>query len=358
MKKKNLLVSAIAMLVVSALGLTAATYAWFTAAREPSIASFNMGVTTTQNLKISELGKASTFDYLGTTANDTTDWMDALDNVRLKGVDQADDGANWKDIVKLADSTPGAVQPDGTSVYAAPAALAAGTGSLAQTKYATMSFAKAEAYDADTATRFINSESYIRYTIYFRAEDVQGVYLNLGLITGGVNGTTRSRFTDTLRSGYADGDPSIDQAIRVGVAVHSAADAGIASFKVLAPNGASYLTQGGAPGYIADETVVNSANITAAAALVDANAWDSATGSLVKYTDADNNNWLLWKLFNLTESPDATAANITDNSANNGIIGVTFFIWVEGHDDDCVNDNSGTTITSTMSFYGIVDAAN
>lgn len=343
MKKKNLLVSAVAMLVVSALGLTAATYAWFTATREPSLAAIDMQVTTSQTLQVSDKGTLSTFGGTAAVGAADTDWVDTLSLERLGGTDTTGSLAHFYSPMKLADSTPGKAVLGDLEDFTAPTLTTADG-----TKYVNnVEFAKATVVDPDdyTTSGFVNSTSYIRFTVYFRAEARQMVFMDLD----------KSVFT--AKTAVTNAGNDLAHAIRAGFFVHGAADANTVAADpiVVAPNDAVYTagTQGGAGDQ--NYTAINKtpagtampynpagqpvASIPAAGARIDYNDGIVATPHKLVY------------LFDLAAATAYTGSNAA--AANAAARAVTIYIWIEGFDDNCQNAFLGSTISSAISFYGV-----
>lgn len=335
MKKKNLLVSAIAMLVVSALGLTAATYAWFTASREPMFTEIDMGVTTSSSLQVSDKGFFSTFAETPDDAVTGTNWVQTLSKARMTSTNtltSSNYSANYYAPLKLADSTPGAVgtvTPDEGKLLDDSAVGAVVGGGTTKTNYADMPFANSPKGVQGT---FKKSISYQRFTVYFRAQDAQRVFLNLDT-------STFLALTKT----------SLAPAIRVAFLVHTdAAATGIVPI-VYTPNGsaANYgATQNGA-NRVYDGVETFGTDAVAA-------SWSFTTplasiptfsaGDIYTYTDDATVAHKLLYLFDV----NASTANLND-----AIVAVTFYIWVEGFDEACINANAGGSISTLMNFYGV-----
>lgn len=163
MKKKSLLLSSLAMLVVAVLAFTGATYAWFVTGRAPSIEQIDVGVTEASVVQLGAIKSTAA------PAPTSSDYFFNLELAKLKAAETADTGFYYNpynatpDPIPLEPVTPHAVTASKPTFK--PAFDSAGaTGSFAPETAGPIDFDG----ETDSATSIaLPLGSYIAFDVFF-----------------------------------------------------------------------------------------------------------------------------------------------------------------------------------------------
>ena len=327
---KKKLISAIAMLTVSAVTLSTATYAWFTMNKEVSVTGMQVKAHAEEGLLINEVKAAAddNWDELATGGGDytavlrpastynLTDWWHAnskifsdeagLDN--LSGTVNVDNSGNK--YVSVSENATGVY--DETVVYAEGSneTNKATGGRRAETHvfYKDASFG-----DNGSGTYQAGEGFYVRYTYYLKSSGDSDLDIS--------NLQVRVKATKNTTGDNASGSsPALDPCLRVGVTMNTDVNSSdVAGTLIFAP-----ITHG-----------EESYNVTTAAdggSTASVTAIPATTGSFSEYTKLNNTNTTI------------TIPNVTSDG-----IPVQVYVWFEGEDEACKSQN----LTDILAAYDI-----
>ena len=294
--KKRAFISAIAMLIVSAIVLTSATYAWFSMAKRVEVESMELNVTSPEGIQIS----ANTSAF---TTKLTVD--------EIKGVASS----RFTAYTGNMNNVPDTVKP---------------SSSLFRTNGYLPAF-----YDGS-----INDAG--RMDIYKRA-DVGSGFVAFDLFVKVKTATTVKFGSSTVK---CEGNPELPTAMRIALI-----NCGTVAEKADAAASQSVL-----PGVNSAKKViyeVDAANHTAAAAALGASGImttrtiTAAGTNLV--TDSTYKNIVSNATYvGPTEATIATSASQARVDVDAGITRVRVYMWMEGNDVDCANDVAGATLNFNL----------
>ncbi len=306
--KKRAFVSAIAMLIVSAIVLTSSTFAWFSMSKEASVESMNLTVSSPEGIQISANASAwtasLTVDEIFDTDADTTSRYDAF---------EGNNNMYPADLIPVS------------SAFA---------GSDSATGYAT--FFKASLDDAGKATvtqltqtkAGQNNAGFVAFDLFFKVANQTTVYFGESTFTdvsnSKVNSALRLAFTP-LGNGAATTDAATATAWKsfnrdrtVSYEVDSLTRSDDAALRLSAgAQTTNYLQDAGGNG-----------SITANGLIL------GSSGTTIKGTA-------------LTDKSAATEKAFTLNA---GITKMRVYIWVEGQDVDCLNSVAGAALEVALKF--------
>ena len=307
--KKRAFVSAIAMLIVSAIVLTSSTFAWFSMSKQATVDSMDLTVSSPEGIQISANASAwtanLTIDEIFNTDDKTTSRYDAYEgNTNLYPTDLVPVSSAFE----YANSATGVV-----NFYKA---------TLDDTGYANVSVISQTAGNADNA-------GLIAFDLFFKVANDTTVYF----------GT--SEFVDNSSS-------DVLTALRVGFTPLGNVPIGSTAAEAQALKA---FTSG--TGNIVYE--VDSMNRSA-----DATSLGQTTGRLdTKYlagtgASGQTTNGILDNSF--THATAAKLVRDTDNASvksfnlKAGVTKMRVFLWVEGNDIDCQNSIAGAAFTAALKF--------
>lgn len=300
--------SALVMVLVMAAMLSTATYAWFTLSSSPTVAGMQMVATSTSGLTV---GKAVDGSFYNAIELETpTD----VDNINLPA------GAKAGDLLKLV-----------------PVALKSGTGFVEATYDA--STGKVTGLSSTAITEMVGNVAV--YTYYIKSDNGE---VNVGIITGDsaatteltvennqakTDGTMVRRKMDATdpTQGAGNASENATYATRIGLIVgDNTTD--WANMIILEPNNDG----------ITDNTQLNAANTMADSVTLASTASDVATKvSFQKngmITEGKTTDYTSASLFTVGESPTK----------------VTMYIWLEGADEQCVDEIKSDQLEAQIQF--------
>lgn len=307
--KKRAFVSAIAMLIVSAIVLTSSTFAWFSMSKQATVESMDLTVSSPEGIQIS--ANASAW-----TANLTIDEIFNTDETTTSRYDAYEGNANLypADLVPVSSAFEYANSATGVvDFYKA---------TLNDTGFANVSLVSQTAGNADNA-------GLISFDLFFKVAQQTTVYF----------GT--SEFVDNSSS-------DVLTALRVGFTPLGNLAIGSTAAEAQALKA---FTRG--TGNIVYE--VDSMNRSA-----DATSLGQTTGRLdTKYlagtgASGQTTNGILDNSFTHATAAklvrDTDAASVKSFTLNAGVTKMRVFLWVEGNDIDCQNSIAGAAFTAALKF--------
>ncbi len=320
MKKKNLLFGSLALLVVSIVAFTGATYAWFVAGRAPNVGEMDVQVAEASVVKIAT-------KQPGPGATPWAAWSSGLSEFKLT-VPAAELSTSEKYHNPNEAATPSPLNP------VTPVVSGAGPVKPITQTNGKISFQNEPTFDGSTYTAgAANNVDYISYDLWFinvssAAANLQQVYLDIESA-----GATDPATMFSVKGAYGsvnttEQQKEIVKSLRVAFITYGTdnADASAAIKYVYEPYDAATLTS-------ADyEDMGVQAPI------------EYATIGQSEVTDQESE----LKLFDI---PSATAGG-TLVAAN--LRRLTVVIWIEGNDLECVSGVSGGFFTSLIQF-GVKD---
>lgn len=290
--KKRAFISAIAMLIVSAIVLTSATYAWFSMAKRVEVESMELNVTSPEGIQIS----ANTSAF---TTKLTVDDIKGASSTRFTAYE-----GNINNI-------PETVKPSSSA-------------------FATSGFLP-KFFDGS-----INDQG--KMDVYAR-DDVGSGFVAFDLFIK-VKAATTVKFGSSTVT--CEANPELPTAMRIALVrcgtVAEKADA--ATIKSVLP--------GNAPGLKVIYELDASSHTAAATALGASGVMETKGIQSAGLNIATNNpftNTINGAAINATIATAASAAKIDVNA---GITRVRVYMWMEGNDVDCANDVAGATINFNL----------
>lgn len=297
--KKRTFISAIAMLVVSAIVLTSSTFAWFSMAKEVQVESMNLNITSPDGVQLS--GNANAFTTMLTLAD-------------LKG----ETTARWAAYDGNQNNFPELISPSSSNMGAVGALPSFFSGSIDDSGYLNASYVSSEM-----------GSGFVAFDIFVKVGKAQKVYWDQTKIT----------CTD---------NPDVISAMRVALV-----NCGVVPAKAEAADILSVL-----PENQYNNRVVmfepNSQNHTDASGYADGvTAPDKyIRAAFSKQTPGGNGNNITT---HVTYTSDSLCTRATDVDPSNayfnaavGINRVRVYLWMEGNDVDCANDVAGSSINFNL----------
>lgn len=305
--KKRAFVSAIAMLIVSAIVLTSSTFAWFSMSKEASVESMDLTVSSPEGIQIS--ANASAW-----TASLSVDEIFDIDPATKSRYDAYEGNNNLypADLIPVSSAFSGAESATG---YA--------------------NFYKVTLNDANkvSITSVVQSKEsqdaagLVAFDLFFKVAEAETVYFNSSTVTDNSN----SKINTALRVAFSPlGTVAIGTAPETAQALNSFASGKTVSYEVDSVNRSDDATALGiAPGALTTKHLngMSGQGSTATNGIVNAGA--NISGTAVKDTDSNST-----KCFSLSA----------------GITKVRVYIWVEGQDVDCLNSVAGASLTAALKF--------
>ena len=297
--KKRAFISAIAMLIVSAIVLTSATYAWFSMAKRVEVESMELNVTSPEGIQIS--------------AN-TTAFTTKLTVDNIKGTDETAGGKRFNAYEGHKNNIPTTVIPS-SSRFAEKALPAWFTGSI--NDQGTM--------DISRVSNEVGS-GFVAFDLFVKLKSATTVKFGSSTIT-------------------CEGNSELPTAMRMALVncgtVAEKAEADTIQAALPANASASVVYEVDASHHTSAATLLGASGIMTTKPIFMA-------GSGIK-TDSTYNNIVSGGYYdtNLLATLAATPANATV-SLGAGVSRVRVYMWMEGNDVDCANDVAGSTINFNL----------
>ncbi len=306
--KKRAFVSAIAMLIVSAIVLTSSTFAWFSMSKAASVEAMNLTVSSPEGIQISANASAwtasLTVDEIFDTDPDKTSRYDAY---------EGNNNLYPADLIPVSSPFAGA---DSATGYA--------------------NFYKATLDDQSKATVTVvsqtkegqNNAGLIAFDLFFKVAKETTVYFG----TSTFEDTSDSKINSALRLGFTplgNGDVSTDAATAQSWKAFTASKTITYEVDSLTRSDSAI-----------DLGIAAGAQPTKAIASSQANGATATGGILTSYvTDVNGTK--------LTDKSSETAKGFLLSA---GVTKMRVYLWVEGQDIDCLNSVSGAALTANLKF--------
>ena len=308
--KKRAFVSAIAMLIVSAIVLTSSTFAWFSMSKKASVDAMDLTVSSPEGIQIS--ANASTWtaslsiDEIFDTDDTTTSRYDAYEgNTNLYPADLSPVSSCFYD----ANTTTGAVNFYKTTLNDS---------------------GNASTVSVDQSAGNDDNAGLVAFDLFFKVAQQTTVYF----------GT--SEFTDP-------GNTDILTALRVGFTPLGNAAIGTPASQITALNS---FTRSASNNIVYEVDAVNrsadaiadgqTSGVLTTRYIFNSSASGSTTGGILNGGMINNSNAKI--------VTDQAAASDKSFVLNAGITKMIVYIWVEGQDVDCRNSIAGAAFTAALNF--------
>ncbi len=297
--KKRAFISAIAMLIVSAIVLTSATYAWFSMAKRVEVESMELNVTSPEGIQISANTSAFTTKL-------------TVDNI--KGTDETAAGKRFNAYANHMNNVPETVKPSSTGFYFSNNGYPQWfDGSINDT--GTMDIYKTDevgsgivAFDIFVKVKSRTTVKFGKSTVTCAGNDELPTAMRIALVNCGTV-TEKADSTEILAA-----KPQTN---------------GYKVYEVDAENHTATATAAGASGIMDTVSICNAKT----------NVPTSAQYNNIVASD----NSIAWKRYSpITEADKATI------DVAGGISRVRVYMWMEGNDVDCANDVAGSTINFNL----------
>ena len=308
--KKRAFVSAIAMLIVSAIVLTSSTFAWFSMSKKASVDAMDLTVSSPEGIQISANASAwtasLTIDEIFDTDDTTTSRYDAYaENVNLYPAD----------LIPVSSSL-GYANTSGYAYF-----------------YKTTLTDKGVASTSEVAQTAGNDDNagLIAFDLFFKVAQQTKVYFGESQFTDPGN----TDILTALRVAFTPlGNVPIGSTAAEATALNSFVNGNSIVYEVDSLNHSADA--------IADGTATNGAAVTTK--YVDnTGATGATTGGILT-----TGNGIHETRANLVT--DQAAASAKSFTLNAGITKMRVYIWVEGQDVDCRNSISGAAFTAALNF--------
>ena len=294
--KKRAFISAIAMLIVSAIVLTSATYAWFSMAKRVKVESMELNVTSPEGIQISANTSAFTTKL-------------TVDNI--KGTDETAAGKRFNAYTGNMNNVPETVKPSSTVFNITSGFPKWFDGSI--NDQGTM-----DIYATDEV-----GSGLVAFDIFVKVKTATTIKFGKSTVTceGNAELPTAMRVA-LVNCGTVAENAEAD-------AISSATPRSATIYEVDAANHTATAAVAGASG------VLQTRGITAAGLGVPT---DSTYNNIVTTTS------YVW---NMAITP-ATTASAATLSVAAGVSRVRVYMWMEGNDVDCANDVAGSTLNFNL----------
>lgn len=330
MKKKSLLLSSLALLVVAAIAFTGATYAWFVSGAAPSVEEMRLRVSDVGDIKIAAMPYTisawSESNYASDNYNVNSDDAYFKSQVMIAEIENSATSTwtnpNWGTPMKYLNPVT-AAKIDSTNVDEVATSLNFAAGAINFSKEGT----------SNILLGGFDTENFIKYDVYFSNESTVGsdyiVSLDLGL----------SRFfADTTPGYYA---PGVTLNNRQREVIKSLRVAFVSDQITAAVNGSALVNGGsGVLVYEPDAGVLGTTGWTTEQANP-GNKLNIGAGSLYSTVTGSG----VMDLFKI--SSIMNGGMITDITK---IVKVSVYIWLEGNDRDCYSGVAGGYFSSSLQF--------
>ena len=308
--KKRAFVSAIAMLIVSAIVLTSSTFAWFSMSKEASVQSMDLTVSSPEGIQIS--ANASTW-----TASLTVDEIFDNDDAKTSRYDAYAGNNNLypADLIPVSSAFAGADSATGYANFY---------------KTTLDDNAKATITSVTQSKDSQDAAGLIAFDLFFKVAEAQTVKFG------------ESTFTDTTEGS----GNSINTALRVAFSPLGNVAIGTDAATATALNT-----------FVSGQTVsyeVDSVNRSDDASVIGIQSGALETKYMQSLTG--NGTTAVNGVVNAGTDIKGTAVKDTDDASAKvfelkaGITKVRVYIWVEGQDVDCLNSVAGAALTANLKF--------
>ncbi len=308
--KKRAFVSAIAMLIVSAIVLTSSTFAWFSMSKEASVESMDLTVSSPEGIQIS--ANASTW-----TASLTVDEIFDNDDAKTSRYDAYAGNNNLypADLIPVSSAFAGADSATGYANFY---------------KTTLDDSAKATITSVTQSKDSQDAAGFIAFDLFFKVAEAQTVKFG------------ESTFTDTTEGS----GNSINTALRVAFSPLGNVAIGTDAATATALNT-----------FVSGQTVsyeVDSVNRSDDASVIGIQSGALETKYMQSLTG--NGTTAVNGVVNAGTSIKGTAVKDTDDASAKvfelkaGITKMRVYIWVEGQDVDCLNSVAGAALTANLKF--------
>ncbi len=293
--KKRAFISAIAMLIVSAIVLTSATYAWFSMAKRVEVESMELNVTSPEGIQISANTSAFTTKL-------------TVDNI--KGTDETAAGKRFNAYADHMNNVPEMVKPSSTTFSISSGFPKWFEGSI--NDLGTLDLSAVEEI----------SSGFVAFDIFVKVKSQTTVKFGSSTVT-------------------CAGNDELPTAMRIALVncgtVEEKADA--SKISLATPKYATL--------YEVDATRHTATATIAGATGVMTTTGAQAEGKGVPVSTTYKNVGIGMVFAQMSTRPVTTADNATISVAG-GISRVRVYMWMEGNDVDCANDVAGSTINFNL----------
>lgn len=297
--KKRAFISAIAMLIVSAIVLTSATYAWFSMAKRVEVESMELNVTSPEGIQIS--------------AN-TTAFTTKLTVDNIKGTDETAGGKRFNAYDGHINNIPTTVKPSSTRFAARTLPL-----------WFTGSINDRGTMDISSVSNEVGS-GFVAFDLFVKLKSATTVKFGSSTITCEGNSELPTAMRMALVNCGTVAEKAEASTIQAALPANASANV---VYEVDASNHTSAATLLGASGIMTTRPIYLS-------------------GSNIK-TDSTYNNIVSGGAYDTAlQGTLATTAANAKVDLNAGISRVRVYMWMEGNDVDCANDVAGSTINFNL----------
>ena len=310
--KKRAFVSAIAMLMVSAIVLTSSTFAWFSMSKEASVESMDLTVSSPEGIQIS--ANASAW-----TASLTVDQIFDNDDATTSRYDAYEGNNNLypADLIPVSSAFQSANSSTGYANFF--------KATLDDSGLATIT-AVTQSKDSQDAAGLI------AFDLFFKVAEAQTVYFGTSTFTD----NSDSKINSALRVAFT---PLGNVAIGTAAATATALNTFTAGAKNVVYEVDSLTRSDDASGLnIADGALTTNALIS------------NYGGNRVYTTNGVITSTSCAGAVYGTQVTDQSDASAKSFSLSAGITKVRVYIWVEGNDVDCLNSVAGAALTANLKF--------
>lgn len=303
--KKRAFISAIAMLIVSAIVLTSATYAWFSMAKRVEVESMELNVTSPEGIQIS--ANTSAFTTKLTVAN-------------IKGNDETAAGKRFNAYEGHMNNVPTTVKPSSSTFKTNLSLPKWFDGSINDS-------GKMDIYAVDEADM---TQGFVAFDLFVKVKEDTTIKFGSSSITcAGNEELPRAMRIALLNCGIvSENADSSEIQSTVNITDYTS---GRKVIYELEPN--KHTSAAKAAGGIDDNTYVETLGINTTAKNV---VCDSTYNNIV-------NTYVL--AISATVAKTAADAKI---KVSEGITRLRVYMWMEGNDIDCANDVAGSTINCNL----------
>ncbi len=319
-EKKKILMSSLAMLLLSILTLTSVTFAWFTSGDTATVSGVEFQAQASEGIQIS----------VGKEKDGSWHWGSTINAEQLKNVE-----ANETQLG--TEGNPGVLAPVSTTVDN----LKKGElfkGTVTDTTLTAEAAVKSSTTD--------NSQGYYAFDLYFRNDGASAKKIYLDTISDDKKSTVTKKDNNEY---------GLENAARVAFAVvgSNAAAKNLETTEIASSNASS-------------NVVIWEPNATDHTGTVNANYSVSFNGKLNYYGVSASGKWTLGAidsngtigLSNGTTAQSAAVTTSDGSTANielftipaNQTTKITVFIWIEGQDVDCINYASAGSVATNLQF--------
>lgn len=294
--KKRTFISAIAMLVVSAIVLTSSTFAWFSMAKRVEVETMNLNITSPDGVQLS--GNADAFTTMITLAD-------------LKG----ETTARWAAYKGNINNFPELLSPSSSTLYVARSLPTFYSGSINDA-------GRLSAYKVENDM----ASGYVAFDIFVKVAEDMPIYWNETTVTCDDNPDVVS----AMRVALVNCGTVAPKAVAEDILKVNPVNAAQSRVVMYEPNSTKHTA---ASGYAEGATVPNE--------YIDAAFENRVPSGNGKNVSIDSN------FVSASEATLATDANKATNASFNALAGINrvrVYLWMEGNDVDCANDVAGATI--------------